>query len=205
MIKLLVYGDSLSNGNHGEGAYYPLFEKKGIRVTNRAVGSSGLCRNTPSSMLSQLEKYDDRNYDVVLVWHGTNDWYWGSAMDEFAYSIRASIEIIRERNPFALILWCGPLYRYEAPDGKSDRVSAFESGNKIGFTLSDYRDTLKKECLLLGINYIEINSLIQIHKDNREEFLEDFVHPNKKGYERIGRALLSEIGKLVFIKCGELL
>ena len=205
MIKLLVYGDSLSNGNHGEGAYYPLFEEKGISVTNRAVGSSGLCRNTPSSMLSQLEKYDDRNYDIVLVWHGTNDWYWGSRMDDFAYSTRFSIEIIRERNPLAIILWCGPLYRYEAPDGKSERVSAFESPNKIGFTLSDYRDTLKKECLLLGVVYVEMNSLIQIHKNNREEFLEDLVHPNKKGYERIARALISEIGKLVYIRNGELL
>lgn len=205
MIKLLVYGDSLSNGNHGEGAYYPLLEKSGLTVTNRAVGSSGLCRNTPSSMLSQMEKYDDRDYDIVLVWHGTNDWYWGSEMEDFKSSIRKVIADIRERNPFAIIFWCGPLYRYEAPDGKTERVFAFESENKVGLTLSDYRDALKRECLLLGVDYVEMNSLVQIHKGNADELLEDLVHPNRKGYERIGRALLGEIRKLVYIKSGETL
>ncbi len=205
MIKLLIYGDSLSNGNHGEGAYYPLFEKNNISATNRAVGSSGLCLNTPSSMLSQLEKFDDRNYDVVLIWHGTNDWYWGSGMDEFSSSIKKAVEIIRRRNPSALIFWCGPLYRYEAPDGKDDRVDAFSCENKVGFTLSHYRDTLKKECLLLGVDYVEMNALIQIHSHNRDEFLEDSVHPNKYGYERIGRALLSKIRELLYIKSGEMI
>ena len=203
MRRLLIYGDSLSNGNHGKNAYYDTLAAKGIEYLNRAVGSSGLCLNTPCSMLSQLVKYDDRGFDVVLVWHGSNDWYWGSGKEEFLSSMDKAISIIRERNPDALILWCGPIYRYEAPDSFSEKSIAWDTKNKVGLTLRDYEKMVKASAKSLSIHYLDMDGSVQIHQGHAAIFLEDNVQPNEQGYERISRALVLELEKLFFLKNGE--
>lgn len=195
-----MYGDSLSNGNHGDHAYYSQLEAWGLSTTNRAVGSSGLCIGTPSSLLSQLAFFEDCDYDVVLCWHGSNDWYWGSPLEEFSTSMEKAVSLIRGRNPSALVLWLGPIYRYEAPDGTTVRSNAFHTPNKIGRTLLSYARVIKEKSEELGIRYVDMNSLVQIHAGNAVEFLEDNVHPNAKGYDRIARVLKEKLSLLFFVK-----
>lgn len=202
MKRMLIYGDSLSSGTHGKNAYYDYLKEKGIETQNRAVGSSGLCLNTPSSMLSILEKYDDRDFDIVLIWHGTNDWYWGSEKETFISSMDKAVSIIRERNPESIILWCGPLYRYEAPDSFSEKNVAWNTKNKVGLTLRDYQRMVRERSFALSVEYLDMDSLVQIHGNNASIFLEDNVHPNQKGYERIARTLIPELERLFYIKNG---
>lgn len=199
MKKLLIYGDSISNGNHGDNAYLPLLEKNGYVITNRAVGSSGLCANTPSSMVEEVGKYEHRDYDIVLIWHGTNDWYWGSGLDEFSSTFRSLIKTIKERNPLALILSLGPIYRYEAPYKMKEKVEAFFSPNCVGLTLLDYSSLIKTLSYENGVYFVDMNSLVGINKYNANYFLEDNVHPNNKGYERIGRVVLSSLSTISFV------
>lgn len=49
-----IYGDSLSDGTHGENAYLDELEREFVieRLRNFAVSASGLTEQTPGSMVS---------------------------------------------------------------------------------------------------------------------------------------------------------
>lgn len=205
MKKLLIYGDSLSSGTHGNGAYLKQLENNlKISLTNRSIGSSGLSVTTPNCMIEQIEKYHDVKYDIILIWHGTNDWYWGTPMDLFTKSIEKVITILRERNPEAMIVWAGPLYRFETPNGtEAIHSEANFCKNKEGFTLSEYTNILEKKTKEFHVKWINIDASTQITQFNSDVFLEDKVHPNAKGYERIAKCLTKEIAPLLDIQVGE--
>jgi len=204
MKSLLIYGDSISSGIHGKNAYLSYLERTlHCFIINRSIGSSGLTWRTPRSMLEQLENFIDEHVDIILIWHGTNDWYWGVPMDVFIDGINEAITTLQKRNPLALITWCGPIYRFEAPNGTITKGSAFSNKNKSGLTLYDYTQAIKETSEKLHFTYINMDELAQIHQWNEQVFLEDHVHPNADGYVRIGRILSTTLQNLWFIKTGE--
>ena len=194
-MRILIYGDSISTGTHGDGAYLKALEKAfGATLVNRAVGSSGTARMTPSSLLSQLDAYDDRNADLVIVWHGSNDWYWGTDIAVFRESVREAADTIRERNPFAPLIWFSPLvYRLECPDGGKQKGEAAVTANKAGLTMPDYIEALREEAVRGGFFFGDISSSVQINRYNAAVFLEDGVHPSRKGYDRIEKAIIQTV------------
>lgn len=203
MTKILLYGDSISSGTHGDGAYHSYLERMlDSKITNRSIGSSGLTKATPNSMMEQLEKFGDDDYDIVLIWHGTNDWYWGSELKTFKSDMEEAIEIIRKRNPFSEIVWVSPIFREEAPYGTTEKKEANFAPNKAGATLLDYVAVIKEVSIEKHVRFFDLDSLVQITKYNSEIFLEDGVHPNKLGYERIARALYWELKCILFMKEG---
>ncbi len=204
-MNILIYGDSISTGTHGDGAYLDaLAAAFNATLINRAVGSSGTALTTPSSMLSQLEKYDDRNADIVIVWHGSNDWYWGTDMETFRSAVREAVDTIRKRNPYSPVIWFSPLsYRYECPDGCSIKGEAAETKNKAGYTILDYTASLKEEAFRNNFLFQDISSLVQITRYNEKKYLEDGVHPSRAGYDIIQKAIIQSVERLLSIHKGE--
>lgn len=208
-LKLAIYGDSLSTGTHGEGGYEAkLKESLDLSETfNFAVGSSSLAKGSAGCMADLLEEGRvPEDADIILVWHGSNDWYWGTPPGNpvdinartFYGAISYSIGRLRMLFPLARIVWVNPIYRLEKPDGGISSGSAYLTPNKIGYTLQDYANALEKASLIHGFPLIDMRRLAGIHEHNSNFYLEDGVHPNKKGYELIHRILDTELCRLIF-------
>jgi lysophospholipase L1-like esterase len=207
--KIVIYGDSLSTGTHGKGGYLPALHDafNNFQIVNYAVGSSGLSDVTPDSMMKILSEQNeaDSTVEIVIIWHGTNDWYWGTPIGRkdcentktFFGAIRAAVTKCRMLYPYARILWALPIYRFETPDGMSEVGQAFQIKNKSGYTLTDYSEAIRLASHEYGYKVVTMNELIQIHSGNEETFLEDRVHPNEEGYKRISKVWIREIGEIL--------
>lgn len=207
--KIVIYGDSISTGTHGEGAYLPYLEETyGAELVNYAVGGSGLCCASPDNGVSILEGEGTipEDADLIILWHGSNDWYWGSPMGEledkggetFLGAIGKAVRRIREKAPEAALLFCTPIYRFERPDGGSHPGRAYEMKNKLGYTLTDYCEALRTASVYHGFPLADMRRYAGIHEGNQEEYLEDRVHPNGKGYERIWRVMKRKLDEVLY-------
>ena len=217
MRNLFIYGDSLSTGTHGKNAYLDTIQQTlGIeKIHNFAVGSSGLTEHTPNSMISilrrQMTDWDQLGEapEVILIWHGSNDWYWGSPLGNydddrsFRGAIRFAVDTLRKQYPDALIVWPTPIFRLENPDGMPRVADAFINPNKNGDTLTDFELALREASIRCHFPLIEVGTTVDIHLYNEASHLEDHVHPNASGYEKIARALCSGIQKYMEIAHGK--
>lgn len=202
--ELWIYGDSLSTGTHGKNAYLDgIRERLPIRhITNFSVGSSGLTRKTPDSMISIVERQIKEGFpekagkpDIILIWHGTNDWYWGSSLDLYGREIDRVTGLLRSFAADSLLLWPTAVFRLEKPDGGEAAADAFSNPNKNGDTLFDFMRVLEAHGEQQHFPVIEIGKAINIHRYNETLYLEDHVHPNEKGYRKIANVLSNEMGK----------
>lgn len=208
-LKLAIYGDSLSTGTHGEGGYEE--KLKGSlclsEIYNFAVGSSSLSKGSAGCMADLLEEGRlPEEADIILIWHGSNDWYWGVPLgtmddkkpDTFNGAISFVIDRLRMNFPKAIIIWVTPIFRMEKPDGIETAGDAFRTLNKNGSTLLDYTETIQRASLIHGFPLIDMRRLSGIHLYNSDYYLEDGVHPNRNGYELIHRILDAELRKSIF-------
>ena len=195
MKRMVIYGDSISTGTHGAGGYQPALTKGlGLKqVWNFAVGGSGLSPETPDNLLSILrEKPVPPQAELVLIWHGTNDWYWGAPLASFEASIAEAVALIRRQVPLARLVWLTPIYRFQAPDRTEREGNAHITLNIAGHTLSDYRDILERQSKQWGFFLLEIDRMCDLHTQNEHLFYEDRVHPNRAGYERLEQVIVRE-------------
>ena len=137
--KAAIYGDSISTTGYPCGGYGTLLgEKLGIEtVYNHAIGASGLTEGTPNNLVQLLEDPLNLHEDVdlAILWHGTNDWYWGAPVGipgtadmrnpkTYVGALTEAVTRIRAAAPRARILAMTPLWRVETPDGNgnTDRI-----------------------------------------------------------------------------------
>lgn len=205
LLRITIYGDSLSTGSHGEGGYVPRLRESFCleNIQNLSIGSSGLAVGTPDSMVELLGKpgHLPENPDLILVWHGSNDWYFGTAIgtpgsadpSTFSGAVGAVMEVLREHSPNAMILWVTPLYRWEKPDRGGAEGDAYGLPNRNGHTLLDYHEALERASARHGFPLVDMRRLCGIHGHNAGLYLEDGVHPNREGYLLIGSVLEREI------------
>lgn len=168
-------------------------------------------------MVSILRKQLENDFagetepEVILIWHGTNDWYWGSPlgsagdMNDGSYdaSVHYVTETLRARFPRALVVWATPIFRLEAPDGTSKCGDAFVTPNKNGDTLTDFVLVLQEASIRCHFPLIDVGRYVNIHMANEGEHLEDHVHPNESGYRRIARVLCSGLSQCLEMTADE--
>lgn len=211
--KIVIYGDSISTREYGEGGYeHFLAENFGAEIVNYAVGASGLSQTTPDSTVSLLMEHKNihEDADIVIMWHGTNEWYWGSEIgdisdegaDTFYGAVHNAVKYIREKSPHALFVWLTPIYRLQNPDGITTVGNAYEIKNKAGNTLEDYYRAIERASVRYGFPIIDMRRLCGIHETNHSLYLEDCVHPNRAGYERISRILIKALEDLLYYERG---
>ena len=208
--NVVIYGDSISTRNHGNGGYEGLIKEKLKinKIYNHAVGSSGISRTTPNSLISLLEDEGNihKEADLIIIWHGTNDWYWGAPLghmrsnDEntFNGAVNAVIIKLRKCCPHAIILFLTPIFRYETPDKCFLKEEGYVNKNFVNLTLKDYYDAIIDTSIILGFSTIDMRRLTNFHYYNAENYFEDYVHPCKAGYKEIAQVIASNIDLLSF-------
>lgn len=206
----VIYGDSISSGNHGNGGYENLIKEKLKigRIYNHAVGSSGISRSTPNSMAVLLDSEANihKDADLIIIWHGSNDWYWGAPLgdmtssDEYTFlgAIKGAIDKMRKHCPFAAIVFLTPIFRYEIPDRCTLKEEGYISKNSAGFTIKDYYDAIMESSIILGFPVIDMRRFTNFHSYNAEKYFEDYVHPCEEGYKKIADIIASSIDMLIF-------
>jgi lysophospholipase L1-like esterase len=203
--KIAIYGDSISTVNHGNGGYEGLLKAslKLEEIYNFSVGSSGLSTKTPNCMVNLLQDQNTipKDVELILIWHGSNDWYWGTDIgkmgekDQSTYwgGIDFVISQLRKTVSRARIAWVTPIFRKEVPYLGTESGEGYELKNLNGNTLLDYYETLERASKRYGFYLIDMRRRANIHRDNAEYYLEDNVHPNQKGYEMIHGILHREL------------
>ncbi len=195
MINLTIYGDSISTDTHGEGGYAKRLLKSGIfyEIKSFAISGSGLSSSTPNNLYSIIieKSIIPHNSDWIIIWHGTNDWFYGSKIDLFESQFFEIIDRLKNALPKTQILCLLPIYRYETPEGCPYPGNAFITKNKIGLTLSDYRASLLKIIQLRELAYIDMTASTKLFQEDISRYYEDQVHPNKFGMDIISEIIAS--------------
>lgn len=206
----VIYGDSISTTEYGGGGYQAIIQKElNIEtIYNHAISASGLSASTPDNLVSLLKKSENLHSDaeLIIIWHGTNDWYWGAPIGKkdtddlttFTGGAKFAIETIRENCPMADIIWLTPMYRFQEPFGGTITAEAWENKNAAGCTQNDYEkaiiDLSKKYCFPV----IDMRRLTNFNSHNASRFLPDNIHPSRKGYLRIAKIIISYV-KMIYL------
>ena len=201
---VVLYGDSIS----AEEDYTQLMQKAlGARfVFNHAVGSSGLSSHTPDNLIGILKKKEALHpqADLIVLWHGTNDWYWGAPLgapkdtcpETYCGALRQAVASLRCISPRANIVSMTPLPRWQEPDGipasPAPRDGYFVR-NRAGHTLAEYEAALLSCSRELCFPVIDLRTLMNLHPGNASLYLKDGIHPNRRGYEVLTRIASAQI------------
>ena len=201
---VVLYGDSIS----AEEDYTQLMQKAlGARfVFNHAVGSSGLSSHTPDNLIGILKKKEALHpqADLIVLWHGTNDWYWGAPLgapkdtcpETYCGALRQAVAALRCISPRANIVSMTPLPRWQEPDGipasPAPRDGYFVR-NRAGHTLAEYEAALLSCSRELCFPVIDLRTLMNLHPGNASLYLKDGIHPNRRGYEVLTRIASAQI------------
>lgn len=208
--KAVIYGDSISSRNHGSGGYEALIKEK-LRINkiyNHAIGSSGMSRTTPNSLIGLLENEENihKDADLIIIWHGSNDWYWGAPLgdlesnDEYTFygALKLAVDKLRRLCLDATIVYLTPIFRYEIPDKCREMAEGYVNKNSANLTLKDYFDALIETSITLGFQIIDMRRLTNFNYYTAKKYFEDYVHPNQAGYKKIADIIATNIDLLSF-------
>ncbi len=200
MKNCLIFGDSISTTNFSRGGFEETLRLLlgAEKMINHAQNYAALTSEYPFSVCDTVHDtpvYED--VDVVIVWAGTNDWYYGVPLgepdgrlcDNFCGSLRKTMLTVSERYPKALTFYVTPIYRYSEYDGVTAKYGAFDTKNAVGHTLYDYYKGVKEVAERVGFPICDMRTLSGINEANHKVFLRDGVHPSEFGYKRIANIL----------------
>ena len=165
-------------------------------ITNAGVGGSTISDNGTETYFANRVTADYANYDCVFVMGGTNDEGQSIPIGDTSYSngfkkttfkgaVADLIKTIQTVAPNAQIIFATPV---------SGRGSAGENANEckkngLGLTTADYAKAMREVCSLYSIPCIDLYSECGINPFNRTMYIEDTVHPNQAGQNKILQVL----------------
>lgn len=207
--NMVIYGDSISTTEFSGGGYEAgLKARLALKsLKNYAVSATSLCaisekNEVPTSGIRLArENPPAADTELVLVWYGTNDWYWGAALgtlaeksdDTFFGAMDEIVSIIRSNAPNAKIVWLTPVFRVGLEGSSQD---AYDCPNASGHTLFDFYKAVKEGCDYYALQCLDMHVECNIHHHNREALLADGVHPSLAGYKVVLDTICNYLEKL---------
>lgn len=197
--KLVIFGDSISTTQIGDGGYQAFLQPllPGVTILNHAVAESGAASGTPNPVLQVLQRQsgDLAGAGAVILWHGTNDWYWGSPLgtpgrpDPSTYlgALELAGREIFRLAPQATLLFATPLFRWQAPDGGTTPGDARRLPNRQGLTLQAYDQAVRTAAARLGAVLVQTGAQSGFGPDTLAQYQPDGVHPNRAGCARLAK------------------
>lgn len=202
---LVIYGDSISALTCGRGGYHMILkEMLGNPVLyNHAISASALTRNTYLSTSELLENSENihADADVVILWHGTNDWYWGAEVGNrfsesdltYCGAIRNAVNKIRDAAPLCKIIMPTPLFRLQAPDCCHYVREAYDNPNKRGYTQKDYYDAVMDMSEEMCFSVVDLRRLTNFSRQSMTVYQPDGIHPSEAGCEVVASLIYKHI------------
>ncbi len=200
----VLYGDSISAENDCSRL---LQDRLHIgSIFNHAIGASGLSTHTPDNLTGLLEQKEvlHPDADLIFLWHGTNDWYWGAPLGDpgdntpetYYGALRYAVNFLRSASPRAKIISMTPLPRWQTPEGISPSASPLDGyfvRNAAGHTLAEYEAALLRRSRELCFPVVDLRTLMNLHPGNASLYLKDSIHPNLRGYDELTRIIAAQI------------
>jgi acyl-CoA thioesterase I len=139
-----------------------------IKFDNRGVGG-----NTVEQASLRLQKdISPYNYDLIIIELGTNDWNYGTNLDEFKKEYETLINTLEKNTNSALIcVSIGYLNDWKGPNTIASE--------------NDYNNIIYEVANKYKLGYIDVRKAMLESGKTFEEmtFAPDPVHPNDKGHE----------------------
>lgn len=176
--KILFYGDSLTDGSD-----YPDYVVNTLRREFPDVPwelmNAGICGNTAAHLRQRLQAdVLDRKPDLVSVCIGTNDWWTGRALAEFAADMEALVSDLRAAGIKVLLV-------KPSPFGKPEMETKFQENLAV---IQDVAD--RHKLLVADAHQLFLDGA----KAGKEMLGADGVHHGKDGFEGMARAVLDGLG-----------
>lgn len=193
----VFFGDSVF-GNYQDFASIPgvISALTGAKVHNLAVGGSSATRSDGENAsfnevvenlvsTSSISLPDDDKLCFVIN-YGLNDYFEGYPLENYCDGLRSGIRTLRDAYPNAHILVISSNYilsfeKGTAPKGDEENV------------LADYVAAAEETAAAEGVDFLNINEILQWDADNAAEYLVDAIHPNEEGRWLFGVAVAHEI------------
>ena len=168
-----------------------------------ALADAGAQQEYYTATLNELKATDFLDLDYLSIAYGTNDWNANVPLanvndkydkDTFEGAIRTALEVIYAANPAIRVFVCTPVYRFSWSSGEvvndSDTVT-----NTLGLKLTDYVQAIKSVCEEYHTPVIDLYSNMGFCKFTAVEYypINDGVHPNEKGRQKIGESIAKEM------------
>ncbi|MBN2696387.1 MAG: hypothetical protein JXR38_02475, partial [Bacilli bacterium] len=146
-------------------------------------------------LIFRYNRYD-RDATAILIWHGTNDWFYGVSVDEFKRNFQDIYSRLKQECPIANFLFLTPIFRFETARGNHEPGDGFETQNLSGNTLLDFENAVIDLAETYKVDFVNMRLETKFTIANVNDFYEDKVHPNERGYEVISKIIIEKLRKI---------
>ncbi|MGN0708673.1 MAG: GDSL-type esterase/lipase family protein [Anaerovoracaceae bacterium] len=201
-MKLVIEGDSFC-------AIEPSFARRtafelGCMTANRAVNGSTMTSGR-NSIYDRAMKQGFKGADAVLICAGTNDYGFGcpagswDSTDEntFTGAYRKVLERLRKDAPDAVVILCTPAERGEIY--KRPVASGYDTKNRDGSTLSDYRHRILKLAKEYDCTVFDMARSGVVTETNYNTSTVDYLHMNANANIRMSDMLTERLTGALFL------
>jgi len=200
MSQFLVFGDSIAYGSWDKAGGWvqrlrAFIEEK--YPEEHLVYNLGVSADTTNSLLERLEfetqkrgseRNQRRGSATILIFQiGANDsvflstkkGFWVS-QEKFRYNIEEIIKISKKFSKSIFFVGLTPVDEDKTQPVVWDKRVTYENSS-----IKKYNEILKEVCSAKNVHFIEIFD--KFFKSNYKKLLQDGVHPNSEGHEKIFR------------------
>ena len=193
--KWYVCGDSITENRKYQQPIADILELASYKTDGNPGQAISGCVSKIIADTSLLNEYD-----LLTIFAGTNDFGGNktlgdvnSTSDETTTygSLKQAIEVIQQAHPLLRIVLITPL-----PRGKFETQPGYGEANSKGHKLIDYVNAVKTVGELYNIPVLDLYNLSGFNKFNISTFMNDNLHPNEVGNERMYPIIANFLEKL---------
>jgi lysophospholipase L1-like esterase len=213
-LKIGFLGDSITNGVGASTiakAYVSLMgnEFGEANVINYGINGSLIASSTshpsapPYPMCERYENMSD-DLDIVVVFGGTNDWYYGTAWgtvdssdtDTFLGALNVLMSGLVQK-------YCGKEIFFVTPMSSAYSAKNTDNPNPdTGKTMLDYRNAIIERATYHAIPVIDLYGMcgmdVAHNAANKTYYSSDGVHPNDAGHKRVHDRIVTFISNILY-------
>ncbi len=212
-LKIGFLGDSITNGvgaSDTSKSYVGLMsgEFGAGNVTNYGINGSLIASSSSAQVAANpmSVRYSNmsNDLDIVVVYGGTNDWYYGTAWgnedstdtDTFLGALNVLMAGLVEK-------YCGKEIFFITPMSSSYSNKNTDNVNPdTGKTMLDYRNAIIERAAYHAIPVIDLYAICNMdvahNASNKTYYSSDGVHPNDAGHKRVHDRIVTFISNIIY-------
>ncbi len=160
------------------------------------ISASSDYENDTHHLINRFNDLSERK--LILVFMGMNDYLYntpiGNIEDADDISLYGALNTIipgiLEKKPGSRLVFVTPMPIY---------MESGQSTNAVGHSIKDYAEAIKRACEKYDVDVIDLYSLFPLdpmHKQVRDNYMPDGIHPNEEGHRLIARIIESGLSDI---------